>query len=319
MFQPRADAQPSMTAPRVMVDATDRSMPAVAITNVCPTARTTRIAAATSIASTLPTVRNAGVAMKKTMDNATRPTPAAQSAKKPTSRSRAVSGSVSLTPTAVFVSDMMLLCCRRPGTGSTRSPGAVRSSAGQRLEGVVEGAERLGEAADGLVGDVLGDQQHRGLDVGGELLAGRGGLARLHAHLPDRVRVLRDRGRQLTLADGLEGVLDPVHADDLDLAGLAGVLDRPDDAEPHVVVGGEEALEPGLGAQDVGGRGQRLLAVPVGGDRLHDVELAGHGLLEAVEPGAAGHVAGDAADERDLAAAGELLEHLLPRHLAGVD
>jgi len=41
-----------------MADATDRSMPAVAITNVWPTARMTRIAAADSIASMLPRLRN---------------------------------------------------------------------------------------------------------------------------------------------------------------------------------------------------------------------------------------------------------------------
>src|SRR6266571_7454228 len=166
MFQPWAEAHPSITAPSVIVEATDRSMPAVAMTKVWPTARTTRIAAATSIASKLLTVRKVGVAMKKTMTRTTRPTTAAQSAQKPTSRSRAVSGSVSRTPTAVFVSDMIHLCSRRRGR-ATSHPRRVRLSAGECLEGVVEGAERLREVADGLVGDVLGHQQHWGFDVRG--------------------------------------------------------------------------------------------------------------------------------------------------------
>jgi hypothetical protein len=49
---------PNTTAARVIADATDKSMPAVAMTKVWPIASTIRIAAATSIDWMLPVLRN---------------------------------------------------------------------------------------------------------------------------------------------------------------------------------------------------------------------------------------------------------------------
>ena len=57
-------------------------MPPVVITKVCPTARITRIAAATSIDWMLPVLRNVGLRIWKTMTSSTRPTAAAHSAQK---------------------------------------------------------------------------------------------------------------------------------------------------------------------------------------------------------------------------------------------
>jgi hypothetical protein len=81
----------------------------------------------------------------------------------------------------------------------------------------------------------------------------------------------------------------------------------------------KKPLRFGPGLQDVGRGRQRLLAVPVGGGGLDDVELAVDRLGEALEARPAGDVAGDAADQGHLPAVGELLEYLLARHLARVD
>src|SRR6476619_3842451 len=72
-----------------MVAATDRPMPAVAMTNVWPTDRTIRIAEATRIEEMLPADRKVGFAAPKTTTRTTRPTSAAHSAQKPTSLRRA--------------------------------------------------------------------------------------------------------------------------------------------------------------------------------------------------------------------------------------
>ncbi|MEV8503442.1 hypothetical protein AB0368_01280 [Actinoplanes sp. NPDC051475] len=86
-----------------MIDATDRSMPPVATTKVCPTARTTRMAEAISIERTLPLLRNVGLRIWKMITSASRPTRAAHSAQKPTSLRRWVQGSVSRAATVAVV------------------------------------------------------------------------------------------------------------------------------------------------------------------------------------------------------------------------
>ena len=76
---PEANTCPSTTAPNVMLDATDRSMPAVATTNVCPTARTTRIALACRMAWMLPLVRNVESSVPNTMTSRNKAAGAASS------------------------------------------------------------------------------------------------------------------------------------------------------------------------------------------------------------------------------------------------
>jgi len=66
----------------VIVAEMDRSMPPVVMTNAWATARTMRIAAATSIAVMLPIVRNVGLRKLKTMTRTTSPIGAAFSAQK---------------------------------------------------------------------------------------------------------------------------------------------------------------------------------------------------------------------------------------------
>jgi hypothetical protein len=70
---------PSTTAPNVMTEAMDKSMPAVATTKVWPTASTTRMALACSIASMLPPDTKVGSSTPKTMIRTTRPIGAASS------------------------------------------------------------------------------------------------------------------------------------------------------------------------------------------------------------------------------------------------
>ncbi len=71
------------------MDATDRSIPEVAMTKVCPMASTTRMAAATSIAWMLPGLRKVGFSDWKTTTRTTRPMSAAHSARFPGSSRRA--------------------------------------------------------------------------------------------------------------------------------------------------------------------------------------------------------------------------------------
>src|SRR3712207_2213032 len=115
------------------------SIPAVTTTKVWTTVRTTRIAVATSIDRMLPGERNVGLAIWKTTTRTTSPAAAAQSAQKPRSRQRAPSSGARLVVVAV-----------------TGGPGGPGSALDQRGERVVEGRERLGRAADGLLGVVLG-------------------------------------------------------------------------------------------------------------------------------------------------------------------
>src|SRR3954471_15328044 len=247
-----------------MVEATERSMPAVATTNVCPTARTTRIALACRMASMLPVVRNVESSAPKTRTRTSRAAGAASSG-------HGAAGS--RWPALVVVvlgGGLGGVIVAVMETFSFAVSGTARPLLRQAVEGVVEGRERGRELGDRLVGDVLRDERGRCLDGGGQLLAVHGGLAGLDAHGAEGVRVLRDGCRQPASLDCLECVLVAVDGDDGDLAGLLGVGDRTGDAQPHVVVRGEEALEVRVGAHDVGCGGQGLLPVPVRGDGLHD-------------------------------------------------
>ena len=79
MGAPLAWVSPSAIAASVMVEATDRSMPAVPTTKVCPITRTIRMAAAWSMAPTFPDDRKPGSAMPNAMSRSTRAAGAASS------------------------------------------------------------------------------------------------------------------------------------------------------------------------------------------------------------------------------------------------
>ena len=88
--------KPNSTAPKVIMEATDRSMPPVTTTNVWSTVSTTRIAEATSIERMFPLDRKVGLTVWKITTSTTIPTAAAQSAQNAPSRSTAPSAGARL-------------------------------------------------------------------------------------------------------------------------------------------------------------------------------------------------------------------------------
>ena len=153
------------------------------------------------------------------------------------------------------------------------------------------------------VGDVvLGDDFDAGVDEGvdrllaGDLRRGQG------AEFADLGRELGDRAGEVDPSwIEAERIGGGVEADDDErlARGLGGV----ERAQRHFVVGGEDALEVGVGGQQVFGDGLALGAVRVGGLDGDDLE-AGllHGFLGAALAQVVDRVAGRAADDRDLVA-----------------
>src|SRR4051812_33659760 len=285
-------------------------MPAVATANVWPIASTISTADAASTDSMLSAVRKTSEISPKTMSRTMNAGMTVHSAQKPGSRRRPRSSSIARGSSVA-------------GSGAAGAAPfwmvvSLISATDQRRERVVVGVDRLGEVLRGLGDVVLGDDLDGRLDVGRQLLALRGGEAGLNAELADRVRVLRDRGGHVAGLDRLQRVFDAVDADDRHVALLAGVLDRLGDAERHLVVGREEALDVRVGAHQVLGGAQRLRAVPVAGDRLERLEAALGALGEPLHAGVAGRVARDAADDADLPALDEV-GHGVGRHPAGGD
>src|SRR4051794_1013927 len=242
-------------------------MPAVATANVWPIASTISTAEAASTDSMLFDVRKTSESRPKTMSRTTNAGMTVHSAQKPGSLTRPRSSSIARGSSV-----------EGAGAAAGAAPFwmvvSLISATDQRGERVVVGVDRLGEVLRGLGDVVLGDDLDGRLDVGRQLLALRGGEAGLDAELADRVRVLRDGRGEVAGLDRLQRVLDAVDADDRDLALLAGVLDRLGDAERHLVVGGEEALDVRVGAHQVLGGVERLRAIPVTRDRLERHEAA---------------------------------------------
>ena len=114
---------------------------------------------------------------------------------------------------------------------------------------------------------------------------------------------MRDGRGELAGRDRFHRVDDAVEADHLDV--LAGsVCTARWTPSAMMSLAAKKPARSGCACQDVGGRGQGLLAVPVGADHDHGFELAFDRLLEALDAGIAADIADDAGDQRDLGAVG---------------
>ena len=226
----------STTADSVIAEAIDRSMPAVATTNVWPIASTIRMADDVSIDSRLPG------AQERRIEQPGRRSPA---------RTRVIGAAQA---------------ARLAGSSTAAPPGRSSAGLGSAVAARVRGRPRrcviwraprtdprTGAAGLGCRGqrglDVgLRDDLHRCLDIGGQRLPCDGGLHASTPIAPITYGNCATTRVDAAALDRLERVLVAVDADDLDRPGLARVGDRLGTPSPMSSLATKNALEVRVGA-----------------------------------------------------------------------